>query len=605
MTYQYTYMPPQNGQQKTTVKHLIHNILALLALFLAAAGNEVSAQSVTPEISEPLTLQTDEERSDAFLMEGLRQQLAGNYSEAYELLSHALQLNPHSVGALYELSNYARHLQNDSLSLSQLEEAARLDSDNFWLKQALVQLYVSQHRQDDAIRQLEQMSKQYPDRSDLLMMLADMYQRSGDFNGLIGALNRIEVLEGKSEQLSMEKFRTYLAMKEEKRAFAEMQALADEYPNDAYYQAILGDLYHDSGRDEQALAIYRRIQAEHPDNVNVQLSLFHYYRDKGQEAKADSAIQRLLVNPSLDRNMCVQLMQALAYDNIQHKADTTQLMSLFRQQLAQPQEDTRIAELAARYMISRNMDTEQVKPVLHQMLSIDPEAELARGQLLSYAVEEEDTAEVVRLCKTAVDYGSDDPVYYYYLGIAYFQQDKNRSAINAVRRGLQKADASNNQLLVTNMYAILGDLHHRLGEDQQAFEAYDSCLIYHPDDALVLNNYAYYLSLRKQDLDRAEQMSRKSLEKEGQNPTYLDTYAWILFQQKRYSEARVYIDSVLVLLGDTASTDDASLIEHAGDIYAKCGQTEQAVGFWKQALELGGPNALIEKKLRKRKYVEK
>ena len=120
----------------------------------------------------------------------------------------------------------------------------------------------------------------------------------------------------------------------------------------------------------------------------------------------------------------------------------------------------------------------------------------------------------------------------------------------------------------------------------------------------MLNNYAYYLSLQKKDLKRAEEMSRKSLEKEGDNPTYLDTYAWILFQQGRYNDAKVYIDSVLVLLGDSVEADDASLIEHAGDIYSKCGLTEQAVKYWQKALQLGKGSALLEKKIRKRKYVE-
>ena len=588
---------------KMSIKSLIHKtfVIILTAMFPAAA----QAQSGIAEMSEPLSVETDGERAQALFLDGLCQQLAGHYSEAYDLFSHALALNPRHVGALYELSNYARHLGNDSLSLLQLEQAARLDADNFWLKQALVNLYVSQHRTDDAIRQLEQMSKQYPQRSDLLMMLADMYQRGENYEALVRTIDRIEVLEGKSEQLSMQKFHVFLQMKDEQRAFAEMQALAAEYPNDVRYQVIIGDLYHDRGDQQRARQIYDRLLADHPDNVNLQLSYFNYYHDQGLDAQADSALQQLLVNPQVDANLRHQFVGALAYDNIQQNGDTTSMMQLFRQLLAQPQEDTRIVELAARYMVTRDMPTAQIKPVLHQMLAIDPEAELARNQLLSYAIEEEDTAAIVHLCKTAVDYGTNDPVYYYYLAIGYFQQNKNRDAIDAAKRGLTRTDDKSNLALVTNLYAILGDLYHRTGQDELAFQAYDSCLIYRPDDALVLNNYAYYLSLRKQDLQRAEQMSRRSLQHEGTNPTYLDTYAWILFQQHRYEEARTYIDSVLVILGDSAQPDDVSLLEHAGDIYARCGLTDQAVRHWQKALELGGPNALIEKKIRKRKYYEK
>ena len=587
------------------MKHTTY-IGGLLAVLLVWVLPQHSyAQSNMPELTEPLQVTTDAERAEALFLEGLCQQMSAHYSEAYDLFSHTLVLNPKHVGALYELSNYARHLQNDSLSLAQLEQAASLDSENFWLKQALVSLYVSQHRNDDAVRQLEQMTKQYPERSDLLMMLADMYQRDENYKSLVRTLDRIELLEGKSEQLSMQKFRTYVQMKDEQRAFDEVQALADEYPNDDRYQVLVGDLYCDLGHYEKAWAIYEKMLQTSPDNINLQLSLANYYEKTGADSLSEATLERALVHPSLDNDTRLRLMQFIAYDNIQQKGDTTQVMNLFRQLLARPQEDTRMPELAARYMVTRNIPSAEVKPVLHQLLSIDPEVEMARNQLLSYAIAEDDTATIVHLCKTAVDYGSSDPVYYYYLGIGYFQQNKSRAAIDAVKKGLAKTDDKSNLLLVTNMYAILGDLYHRVGDDAKAFESYDSCLIYRPDDALVLNNYAYYLSLKKQDLDRAEQMSRRSLEKEGQNPTYLDTYAWILFQQKRYDEARVYIDSVLVLLGDSVQPDDVSLIEHAGDIYAKCGQAEQAVRFWQQAQTLGGASALLEKKIRKRKYYEK
>ena len=128
--------------------------------------------------------------------------------------------------------------------------------------------------------------------------------------------------------------------------------------------------------------------------------------------------------------------------------------------------------------------------------------------------------------------------------------------------------------------------------------------MYRPDDAMVLNNYAYYLSLEKRELDKAEEMSRRSLEKEGTNHTYLDTYAWILFQQKKYAEAKVYIDSVLVLAGDSLTDDDYNIIEHAGDIYAMNGLTAQAVGYWQQSYDMGNRSVTLQKKLKKKKYVE-
>ena len=141
-----------------------------------------------------------------------------------------------------------------------------------------------------------------------------------------------------------------------------------------------------------------------------------------------------------------------------------------------------------------------------------------------------------------------------------------------------------------------------MGDMQHAYESYDSCLVYRPDEALVLNNYAYYLSLQRQKLDKAEDMSRRSLEQEPDNPTYIDTYAWILFQQKRYAEAKTYIDKALAIMADDIDADDANIIEHAGDIYARLGDKQTAMRYWTLSAQLGNDSPLLAKKLKKQKY---
>ena len=590
----------------------IHTCLLLLAL----SASPTYAQS-TYEVPDTMRPTTEEEKARFFFLEGVRQQQKGQHDAAMTLFQQAHEMNPKLVGALYELSNYSHYLRNDSLALQYMQDAAAIDPDNYWLRQAVVTLFVRQKRTDEAIHELEQMSKDYPQKSEVLMMLVDMYQRKQDYRSVVRTLDRVELLEGKSEQLSMEKFRNYAQMKDEKHAFAEMKALADEYPNDVRYQVLIGDLYLDNDQMDKAKKVYDDVRKKNPDNVNVLLSLANYYQKQNADSLYHKTLQQVLFSNQLNEDARFQLMQALVMDNLEQNGDTAQVLPIFRHLLQYPQTDTRVAELCVRYMVTRSLSKELIKPVLNQMLAIDPEAEMARNQLLSYAVDEADTASVVRLCKTAVDYGSSDPVYYYYLGIGYVQQKRDREALEAFRQGLPKVGDKGNLTLLTNLYALMGDVYHRLGNDAKAFEAYDSCLIYRPDDALVLNNYAYYLSLGKRDLKRAEDMSRRSLEKESRNATYLDTYAWILFQQKRYAEARVYADSIMAILGDSIDVSDANVVEHVGDIYARLGHIEQAIAYWQQALQLfraeGQPEtpsevdkavARIVQKIKKRKYVE-
>ena len=195
-------------------------------------------------------------------------------------------------------------------------------------------------------------------------------------------------------------------------------------------------------------------------------------------------------------------------------------------------------------------------------------------------------------------------MFYYYLGVAYFQSDSAHLVVKTFKKGLQYVNDKTNLQLLTNMYALMGDAYHQLGDSKHAYECYDSCLLYRPDEAMVLNNYAYYLSLEESQLNRAEEMSRRSFEKEPDSPTYLDTYAWILFKQKKYEDAKDYIDKALNAMGDSLTANDATVVEHAGDIYAKNGLKERALELWQQAAELDTPSAVLEKKIKKKKYIK-
>lgn len=498
---------------------------------------------------------------DYIFQEAMRQKLANKYDAAIDLFDYCRQLDPYSGAVLYELSELYRYVKNDSLAIQSLEFACKLYPENYWYKNKLVSFYLEQRRTDEALKNVEDMARLFPEKGEVLGMLLELYENKNDYANMVKVLDKIEVKEGKSEQLSMEKFRLFLQMNDEKRAFEEMENLADEYPNDLRYQVVIGDLYLDAGKKEEALKQYKMVEAQDSTNMTLLLSMANFYHQEGDEARYQEYISKVLTNKDVDDATRGRMLGVLVRENLTTNADSTQLLSLFDKVLQEPQEHADILELKVRYMVTKNMPISEVKPVLHQMLDIDPENDMARQQLLAYAIEENDTLGIVNVCKPAVDYNAEDPVFYYYLGVAYFQMQEKEKAAEAFRSGLNHVENSDNEnklQLCVNMYALLGDIYHQLGQDDKAFQAYDSCLVYNKNDAMVLNNYAYYLSLKKKDLQRAEEMSRLSNELEPDNATYLDTYAWVLFQQKRYDEAKQYMDKVVELMerdGEEMSDD--------------------------------------------------
>ena len=499
---------------------------------------------------------------DYIFQEAMRQKLANKYDAAIDLFDYCRQLDPSSVAVLYELSELYRYVKNDSLAIHALEDACKLYPKNYWYKNRLVALYLESRRTDEALKTAEEMARLFPEKEEVLWMLHDLYESKNDYANMVKVLDKIEVKEGKSEKRSMEKFRLFLQMNDEKRAFEEMENLADEYPNDLRYQVVIGDLYLDAGKKEEALKQYKMVEAQDSTNMTLLLSMANFYHQEGDEARYQEYISKVLTHKDVDDVTRVRMLGVLVRENLDTHADSTYLLALFDKVLQEPQEHADILELKVRYMVTKNMPISEVKPVLHQMLDIDPENDMARHMLLKYAVEENDHQSIVNICKPAVEYNADSPVFYFYMGVEYYLIDEKEKSMDALRSGLNRVenemDEENRFKIRTHSYALLGDIYHQLGQDDKAFQAYDSCLIYNKNDAMVLNNYAYYLSLKKKDLQRAEEMSRLSNELEPDNATYLDTYAWVLFQQKRYDEAKQYMDKVVELMerdGEEMSDD--------------------------------------------------
>jgi tetratricopeptide (TPR) repeat protein len=333
----------------------------------------------------------------------------------------------------------------------------------------------------------------------------------------------------------------------------------------------------------------------------------------GEDSLYRVQLDALLLNQKVETPAKLNIMRQLIMRSERGDRDSTKIVELFDSMLAQEQANADIAMLAAQYLLSKRMD-EQAKPVLWKVLEIDPENKPARLQLLSFAISKEDLDEVIRICSPAVEYMPEALEFYYYWGIAHYQKDQHDEALEVFKKGVRQVSENSDKNMVSDFYSIMGDLYHTKKMNVEAYAAYDSALVYKPDNIGALNNYAYYLSVEKKDLDKAEEMSYKTVKAEPTNNTYLDTYAWILFEKGKYAEARIYIDQALQNGGDKSSV----VVEHCGDIYWMTGEQEKALEYWKQAEKLAAEPtenesekrdekelALLKKKIANKKYYTK
>jgi Tfp pilus assembly protein PilF len=161
-----------------------------------------------------------------------------------------------------------------------------------------------------------------------------------------------------------------------------------------------------------------------------------------------------------------------------------------------------------------------------------------------------------------------------------------------------------NKRLLSTLCGQIADIYYQLENKEESFSFYDKALQYNDKNIAVLNNYAYYLSLNKEHLNKAERMAATAVQLQSNNGTYIDTYAWVFFQKENYSLAKFYIESAI----SKSTEPSGDILEHYGDILYKTGNTDKAVSEWEKALPLKEAEEentdILKRKITDRTYYE-
>lgn len=539
-------------------------------------------------------------RYNYFFLEAIRQQEMGNFAAAFDLLRHARDINPNAPEVYYEIAGYYIDMQNGKAARYYFEKAAELAPDNPAYLEKLGQFYISQANYEQALAAYERLYANNKTREDVLQILYQLYGSQNNYKKMIEVIERMEMLLGSSEQLSLTKMQIFEQMGDKRKAQAELMRLVQKNPLDLNYRIMLGNWFFQNDKKKEAFKEYQAVLKEEPNNAAAQLSLLDYYRDAKNAKVVEELTQKLLESKKTEKETKMALLRQIIIDNQQSDAkDSLEVIKLFDRVLSYPQEDADIVMMKAAYLTLKNAPVDSVNKVYEQAIAIEPDNSRARIALIQNIWKEEQYDKVISISRPAQEYNPEEMVFYYFEGFAQYMKKENDAALQTFKKGVAQIKPDSDPNIVSDFYAIMGDILHEKGLDKEAFEAYDSCLHWRPENLAALNNYAYYLSLSKNDLKKAEQMSYKTIKKEPANPTFLDTYAWILFLQERYEEANIYIDQAIK--NDT--TPSGVLFEHAGDIYYHVGKTAEALASWQQALKLGDKSATLKKKIELQKYI--
>lgn len=574
----------------------------LLAIAVVAMGGQIVSAASKKKAKKPVVLAVadtlsynDSRRYNYFFLEAVRQQGAGHYAAAFDLLNHCLDINPKAAEAYFLRARYLSMLRKDSLALNDLEKAASLQPGNAIYQEKVAQFYIGMGNFDKATKAYEQLYANNRDRSDVLNVLVQLYQQQKDYGKMIEAINKMEELEGVDDQFEMAKMNVYEMMGNTRKAYLTLKRLADSHPNDKTFTVMLGNWLMQHKMRKAAYKFFAQTLKEEPDNTYAQSSMYDYYRSSGNDSLARQMMDRILLGKNTPADSRMQFLKQAIQENEQQGGDSMQIIHLLDRVRQVVPKDAQVAEMRAAYFQMKKMPTAVVDSALMQLLDIAPDNAWARFQLVQSKWATQDWKLVASLAEPGMLYNPDEMVFYYFTGLARFYQEDDKGALDAFQRGTAEINDKSNPDIVSDFYAIMGDIYHSQGEKEKSYAAYDSCLQWKPDHIATLNNYAYFLCTEGGNLKKAEEMSAKAVKAEPTNATYLDTYAWILFCEERYAEAKFYMDATLK--NDTDSAVSAAVLEHAGDIYMKVGEKEQALEFLQKAIEAGGDKDALTRKM--------
>jgi tetratricopeptide (TPR) repeat protein len=581
------------------VKQKLYILFFLTTLLVACSSSKETASS-EPKANNKTIAELEEEERIHFkflFLNASKERILGNYELAANLFLQCTQIAGKEPAPYYELANIFDLHKERKLFLENAEKAVKLDGENYWYRILYAHALKSNGEIDKSIEQFEFLIKNNPENIDLYYDLASLQLHARKYKDAIKSLNAIEHSIGVTEEISFQKKYVYIKLGDIEKAAAEIQNLIDTYPDDMRYRVKLADVYIANDMLDEAFEIYQDILKNDPNNPYANLSLHDYYKSKNQNDKAFEAVKKAFASPELDIDAKMQILlsyyTATETDNSLKKEAFQLNKILIKTHPTEAKSYTIYADF-----LYRENKLEGAKENYLKAIEYDNSKFAIWSQLILIESELKDNEAIIRDSKKAIDLFPNQPIFYFFYGATNLQQKNNKEAVEYLNIG--KDYVVDNPPLLAQFYANLGDAYNGLKEYEKSDESYEKALKIEPKNIYVLNNYSYYLSLRAEKLDRAEELSALCNEINPDQSNYQDTYAWVLYQQGKFVQAKEWLEKAL----ENGGSKNAVILEHLGDTHAKLKNLDKALEMWLKAKEAGKGTDLLDKKIADKKLYE-
>lgn len=572
--------------------------LALLATGESAAQSskkkKAKAAQEAPAPPVQVLSERDKQISEAMFLDGMKYFVLEDYQQALQLFQKAYTITPNNAALNYKIGETYLQMGQAKLAMPFAQAAVKLEKSNAYYYLLLAQLHTEQQQYDSAAQAFNDLLANVPNSNEYLFNLADLYLSQSRYEDALKTYDRIEKEFGEMEQLLVNRQQIYLRQKNVDKAIAEGEKLLKAYPNEIRYFLAQAELYNAARRTDDAVNTLNRALRLEPGNAFAHLMLSDLYRQKGNLGESERQVKQAFSSAELDIDTKVRILVDFIRQlpNPQIEAVALELVDLTIEK--HPEE-------AKAYAVAADLQTIVGKKQIARdnylkAVKLDDSHFKIWQQIVLLDAELEEPAAMVKHAEQALELFPNQAVFWFYSGTGHLIEKNYEKAIKALEYGKRLSVSEPELVMQFNMQ--LGDGYNFLKEYAKSDAAYEAVLAQDTNNEHVLNNYSYFLSVRGEKLEKAREMSERLVKQHPTNPTYLDTYAWVLYKLGNYTDARKYLEQAVAI------SDDATIVEHYGDVLYKLGKKEEAVSQWQKAKLKGEASAFIDRKIKEKKLYE-
>jgi tetratricopeptide (TPR) repeat protein len=581
------------------IKRIISVSCFVLFIGLLIWPFEVAAQRDRKKKSNP-TSPSRLREAEFFFIEAEKYYLLEDYAKALLYFQRVAELNPENPTVHYKIAQVlSKGNKDDDLTLAtvSVEYAIRLDPSNKYFYLLSSQIYANLTNFGKAAQALETMMEKVKGSEEYLYDLAALYQYDRKPEEAIKAYDKAEAALGIDEVSSLQKQRLYFELGKKDEAIREGDKLIEAFPDEERYVVGFAETLSQNKEVGKAIALIEKFLQTHPEAGSAKVLLSGLYRDNGEEQKARDLLAQVFDDPNVNVTSKIIVLSTYSEMIRQQKPADANLQSfsleLYDKLKASHSKDPNVRIVGGDLFLALEQKLE-ARNEYYQAIVQGSTAFDAWQNMLLIESELDEIDSLIVHSEESLELFPNQSMLYYFNGYAHLRRKNYKLSVSALEQARKLSSA--NPGMVSEINGMLGDAYNGVGDYLKSDQAYEDALSFNPNSDYVLNNYSYYLALRREKLDKAEKMSSQLIRNNPDNPTYLDTYAWVLFAREKYKDAKKIIERT-IQTGDT----NPAYFEHYGDILFKLGQIDEAVKQWEKAKELNGDNELIDKKIANRK----